>query len=392
MIAVSSACVACCCLTTMAHAKTPTHHLDVAGGGAAWVSPYIGGNGYLLASYQRLDGWRGMRSELLYNTDTLQLSASNIVVSDALHVGGYVKGQAGAAGVLINYFERGQSVPERTFGASYVQGAATVGVYTAPLFLDLELGVRRWAFTRLPDRTAQEFVLPPNMWTFEPRVRVTWWRFEHDDAFSSQHRQTWRLRGIGAGLELAQDIRRRWQPWGDLEPEGGARRADERNIEGRHPVMARAWLKAGHQLHDRLRVQSALFAAVGLDEDDLTRVRVGGMNPYVISLAGMPWPAYLPDNFGAVQLSAHTALGGQHELGVFFDGVTMHRADALRAAHSGETDGQVEYLSGIGLVGDFRWGEGWQADAKVGWTLPTSSTIAEHPHIALWLSLGKRVF
>jgi hypothetical protein len=261
------------CVNTTAQAQSS--HLDVAGGGAAWVSPEPGGNGYVMASYQRLDGWRGMNTELLYNTDTLQLSAQNILIADALHLGGYLKVQAGAAGVLINYFQQGVSVPERAFGASYAQGALLMSMYEAPLFIDLELGVRRWAFSRLP-ATSERLVLPPNMWTFEPRLRMTWWRFTHDQAFSERHRQTWRLQGIGAGLELGHDVRRGWRGWGAFDAQDG-RPDDARNLDGRAPVLARAWLKAGHNLHDRLRVQSALFLSLGMDEDDLTRTRVGGL-------------------------------------------------------------------------------------------------------------------
>ncbi len=40
-----------------------------------------------------------------------------------------------------------------------------------------------------------------------------------------------------------------------------------------------------------------VFLSLGQNEDDLTRMRVGGMNPYVIPVHGLPWTSHVLGNF-----------------------------------------------------------------------------------------------
>ena len=364
--------------------------LYIAAGVENWVAPSEtrGGRGYGLVTYQKDNIARETDLDLTFNTDTLMLSARDFKLSDSVRLGGFVKGEARFAGLLVDYYEQGINQPERGFSAGFVQSAAQLDIKDAPVFIQFELGGRRWFFRRR-ETTAEDLVLPPDMWVFEPRLRLTYWKIQHDGSISDPHRHYWRVRGWGFGTELGSDYRRGWSPWGQLDDEDAS--GQLRNSSGDEPLFGRVWFRAGKQVTDRFRLQTAMFLALGRDEDDLTRVRVGGLNPYVVSLAGMPWASHLPQNFGSVQLSTHVRITGEHEVGLLLDHVQMSQADARRADYTVETDGLGAGLQGVGLFGDFRWGKGWQVHTRAGYTLP-SEYLAESPHIDVWVSAGKQIF
>lgn len=375
-------------------ASAPDHGLFVSVGadGASTVTPGLGWHGYALIHYRRRGLWRGAQLDAFYNTDTLYASVSGIALTDKLRLGAYTKAQAVGAGVLFDYYQLNRSLPERSFGASYAQAVVVLELSDAPLFLQLELGGRRWAFSAL-EGTSPALTLPADMWTFEPRLRATWWSFQHDRAFSEPHRHTWRTRGWGFGLEFGQDLRAGWRPWGALDPDV-FEEVDRRNVSGRQPLLFRGWLRAGQPLGGgRLRLQQHLFVALGDQEDDLTRVRLGGMNPYVVSLAGMPWAAFLPENFGAAQVSLMARVTGESEAGVFLDAARISEADARRVGRQGAPNELLGVgLYGVGLAGDVRLGEVWQLDLRAGWTLPNDTLGNSQPNLSAWLSLGAQVF
>ena len=236
-------------------------------------------------------------------------------------------------------------------------------------------------------------VLPPEMWTFEPRLRFTGWKFEHDEAFVDAHRHRWRLRGWGLGAELGMDFRNNWDTWGAFDPQAFDP-VDERNILGRTPMTARLWVAGGVQIIDALRLQGRLFLSAGDQEDDLTRTRVGGLNPYVLQVPGVPWAAFLPQNFGAAQASVHVLTIGQIEIGLEGTAVTMSEDDALRIDLLSTRQGPIdqrspfdEQLYGVGLFADVRLGP-YQVDATLGWA-PAVRALAEESHFSGWLSLGR---
>ncbi len=377
-------------ITGSAQEAEPEQHLYAAGGAEFWPSPDVGniGHGYGLLSYRRLDGWRGADLDLTYNTDTLMLTVRDIRISETIRLGGYLKGQVGFAGLLVDYYQQGLWVPDRGFWAGYGRGGLLVDFVNDPLFVQFDLGGRRWFFTPNDD-TNPDLTLPPDTWVFEPTMRITYWNMQHDPSFTDPHRPYWRIRGWGLGLELASHFRQDTRGWGDIE--GEVRPGENRNIANRNPIFARAWIRGGAELLDNLRGEFHLFASIGLDEDDLTRTRVGGMNPYVVQISGLPWAAYLPQNFGTIHLSAHYNIIGQHEIGVMFDAMQFSESDALRIDRDLFEFNPNATAVGIGLFGDFRWGNGWQANARLGWA-PNTQYLADSPHLATWFSLGKQIF
>lgn len=377
-----------------ARADAAQDRLYAAGGGEAWVSPEAGGHGFALVHYQRDEVVRGARLDLFYNTDTLFAGLDGLVLGDRLRAGAFIKGQVGFGGLLTDYYQRGELVEGRGFAASQAQGVVYLKIMEAPHFIDLAIGGRRWRFDRLA-RTDAALVMPEGFWALEPEVRYTYWALKHDAAFSDPHRLSWRMEGLAFGVEISTQIRSQQRPWGATEA-SGLEPVDRRNRATGDPLLVRGWARGGVALGRRARVQGMLYVAGGAREDDITRVRAGGMNPYVVPLSGLPWAAFMPDQLGATQLSGHLKLGA-HEVGLSVETLTMSRGDALRLSTPRAEDapawlpgGGSETLAGLGLFGDWRWGS-WQLDTRVGLALP-HEVLASGPHVTVWLALGKQIF
>ena len=379
-----------CSMVSASPALAQQNHLYAGLGVEVWPTPEAQGHGYGMLTYQRLDMWRGAQLELTFNTDTLFLGVRGVQLGERLSLGGFAKGEVIFSGLLVDYYERGIMAPERGFAANYVQAGVQLDVESAPVFMQLELGGSQWSFARR-EATAQDLVLPATMAVFEPRLRVTFWSIRDDVSISEPHRHYWRVVGFGAGAELGVDVREGWEPWGQREALGEDDPARLRNASGRVPLLARFWMRHGIQAHDRFRYQGALYASLGQDEDDLTRSRAGGMSPYSVSMAGMPWASLLPDNFFIVQLSAHLRVVRAHEVGVLVDAMQLAEADALRVNEETSNSGLSAAMVGAGLFTDWRWGDGWQVHTRAGYTLP-NPYMREAPHLSVWASLGKRIF
>ena len=127
------------------------------------------------------------------------------------------------------------------------------------------------------------------------------------------------------------------------------------------------------------------YSWVQKDEDDLTRVRIGGMNPYVVPLAGAPWAALLADSFIAIQMSWHFRIYRELELGFLADGLAM--SDPRRIG-----DRELGMLGGLGLFIDFQMGS-FQLDLRGGWTPSLRPSVAGNWNVFIafgwqWSSLS----
>ena len=360
--------------------------LFVAAGGELWTSPQASGHGYALVHYQRERFMDDARLDVLWNTDTALISVDGYRLGERARVGGYLKAQGGFAGLLPRYYQEGVERAQRGFLASYVQTAWTLRQEVAPHFIQLEVGGRRWDFRPAPS-SAAGLTLPDTRWELEPRLRYTYWALSYDPATDEAHRHYWRTLGLAWGVELGGNLRDRARPFGALSPEPGAGAAEDRNAGDRAVFIARAWARAGTSLGSRARVQGALFGATGAQEDDLTRVRAGGLNPYVVPLGGLPWASYLPDRLLASELSLHIKAWGDSEVGVMGQSALMPAKDLARRAGAGDAWGG---LLSAGVFGDWRWGP-WQVDTRVG-LAPAWRSPYDELSLSAWLSVGRRLF
>lgn len=301
---------------------------------------------------------------LYFNTDTLQASVENVPLgTDALQFSAGVRGELAIAGLLRDYFRDGRRVDGRGFFASYVYGYAALKWLPAMSHsLELQAAGRAWIFARDTGGTSPNLRLPTDPRVFEARLRYTFWRVTSPgDEWQSQVLFP-RVTGLATGVELGMDLRSDASAWGALDGVD-----DGRNHPGDVIVMARQWLRAGAQLSPRWRVQVDETASWGSGEDDLTRNRVGGMNPYVVPIPGLPWAAVLSERLVTAQVSVHVRpwLRWRSELGVLVSGGAFN--DPRR------TGALMEFgaLGGAAVFADLRV---WrlQVYLRAGWAFPVA--------------------
>jgi len=341
------------------------------------LTPGTPGNGWVLVDLRRPHTVRGGDLHLQWNTDTLHAALEGVRLGARVELSAGLRGQALIAGVLTNYVVDGRTDPARGFFASY--GYAFAAVKWLPgggHVVEGLLGLRRWAFTRR-ESTRADLVLPPDAWVFEPRVRYTWW------AITSGARE-WgaevfypRWQGFAASVEAGLDLRSDASAWG-----GTAGQDDPRNRPAAAIVMLRQSIRAGRTVSPRVRLQVEQHAAWGRGEDDLTRVRAGGLNPYVVAIPGVPWAALLSERLVAAQASVHLrpSPGRAHEVGVALAGGAFN--DVRRAGSLDAYGGAL----GVMAFADLRFGR-WQGYARAGYGLPLGA-FAGATRVSVMLGLG----
>ncbi len=332
------------------------HAIAVAAGGELTGSPAVGGHGFALLRYD-LDGLpRQSHFSAELNTDTLRLSYDRLRLGP-VEIGFVAAGEVLIAGLLSDYYRDGRNDPSRGFYASYAFAGAYAKASFGPHFFELAAAARRWLFTRAGD-TSPVLTLPPDAWVGELRLRYTLWMLRPDPSLYQPQRLHPRLRGVALGVEAGLDERSQAAPWGARDSSFVP--GDPRNAPGRSIFMVRQWLRAGVALHPRVRLQLDEAAAWMWNEDDLVRLRVGGLNPYSVPLAGAPWAGYLAGKLAALDASLHVRVWRDHEVGVVADGVVLDDPRRTGAGGAG-------VLAGVGAFVDARVGV-WQLDLRGGWS------------------------
>lgn len=341
-----------------------TSQQAAATGVEVWAVPgSTAGHGWVLltSDWQHRSSPLSVHAEL--NTETIRLAIHRIPLGPAgLWLGARVAGEALFAGLLADYWDNGENLTQNGFYASYISAEPVLGWDAGRQhFLELSVTGRRWFFGRSA-QTADTLLLPDVNWVAEPRLRYTWWRVQEDISLWQRQRMFRRVRGAALGVELGADFRDHHSPWGALraheESDVVPETAERLNEPGSTIVRARLWAAVGHTFHWRFRVQWRADAGLGHNEDDLTRQRIGGMNPWVATISGQPWASNITGNFATTRLSAHLRIQQEHEIGAAFDVGGVDDAD-----RTGES--AAELLWGASVFADLR-GERWQVDLHVG--------------------------
>jgi hypothetical protein len=330
------------------------HRVGIAAGGDVVLAPGVGGNGFALLRWELFGLPRRGRFMLDFNSDTLRLQLDGRF--GRIETGVQAAGEVFIAGLLTSHYRDGKNDPSRGFYASYAALAAWAKLHARPHYLELAAGGRRWFFSAT-DSTRADLTLPPEAWVGEIRLRYTLWRIDPDPSLWEAHRLHARVRGFAFGVEVGIDARSHASRWGAPD--------DPRNDPSQQTVMIKQWARAGIDLGRRVRLQLDEFACFMWGEDDLNRVRVGGMNPYSVPLAGAPWAGYLAGKLASLHASLHIRVKDRHELGLILDGVALEDSDRLGPL------GRPGLLAGIGLFADLRI-KTWQLDLRTGYspTLP----------------------
>jgi hypothetical protein len=355
------------------------HRVALLGAGEGWVFPEAGGHGIGIVGYDLLGLPMGSRFSAELNTDTLRLRYDQLRFwHGRLEFGVQATAQAMFAGQLTDYFRRGELDKGRSLFASYGMFSAFLKAnLPAHNHFQIYLGVRKWVFHRTDD-TDPAYVLPKDSWVFEPRLQYTAWWIKPDPSLRDRNRLFNRIRGFAAGLEVGLDFRTEAAPWGARD-DTAFDPVDHRNTPNDTILRLRQWLRAGWQLHDRVRTQIYQTAAFGSGEDDLTRVRVGGLNPYVVPLAGAPWASFLGDKLVSASWSWHFRLWRALEAGLNLDGVAVQDMER----QGGDSLG---WAVGLGLFLDFQI-EAFQFDLRGGWC-PTMQWQSDAGQFSMFASFG----
>lgn len=320
------------------------------------LSPELAGHGALLVAADFSGPVVGF---VVFDTETLRAGVDRVRLAEGLWLGAEAVGEYGFASLLPDYHLDGVRVPERGFAASYLGG---VGRLTwsphAEHWFRVQAGGRRWFFAAL-DATDSALTLPARRGVGELSADYTFWRMNDGDDFSWRQRAFPRVNGLAFGVGIAAWINDDDAAWGALDA-SAFEPVDPRNDADRVAYRPHVWLRAGTNLHPRLRWQVDHRAAWGVGEDDLTRARIGGLSRYVVPLAGAPWGALVSERFVSGQWSWHARVAADHELGLLLDGVAVDDPHRTGASQGG-------VLFGGAVFADLRFG-GWQLDARAGWT------------------------
>lgn len=348
-------------------------------GGDVWIGEVTGGHGYLLVHWR----WHGLgpssRLDLSLSTDTLEASLSGLELSDHLSAHASLKGEYPFGRLLPDYYRRGRRWPGREFNAGYLR--AEVGLQASDgdaHFVDLTLRGRKWWFRRL-ERTSDALQLPEDLWAFEPRLSYTYWNVRSDRSQWQPHHPFTRIRGLAVGARVGADWRSSSRAWGARGPPFSP--IDPRN-EPETPILTvRQWLEIGWPLSTPVYLRLAESAAWGSGEDDLTRSRLGGLNPWVAPVAGLPWGSIVSGRYLTGRLGLRWTGWADHEFGIFVDGGGI--ADLRR---TGALD-TLDPAMGFGALADLRFGD-WKADARIGWAYPFD-WLQSRPMLSFWVSTGR---
>lgn len=362
-------------------AQPESWHAAALGGGELTLGPQLTGHGW--ASFDSVgEGIVGNGNlRLFYNTTKLHAGIERLTFADGkLAFFGFVEGEAVISQLLNDYFERGRRISERGFKASYLLLDTKLQWYPGDhQTLELIVAARHWWFGPR-DNTSDAYALPPDTWVFEPRIGYNFWKIDVPAHEWEAHRIFPRIEGIAVGITGGFDLRSDVRPWG-LD--------DGRNDPGKVQYSVSQWLRAGWRLGPLVRLQLDEWGNYGWRQDDITRRRIGGVNPYVIPVPGLPWTGLISERLLAAQLGLHLKVkeSSQHELGLLVGGGAFN--DVTRTGDLNAYGG----AGGVSLHGDLRFGPTgrYQVNIRVSYGFPTP-WLLEPPYFAGLLAFGARIF
>lgn len=234
------------------------------------------------------------------------------------------RGEAFAAGLLLSPWTRGAPDPSRALTASYGGIEGGFVRYLGPVYLGAQLSERVYLFGGRDETTIP---VPGVTSLLSADVIAGYWQ-------PSLH--VW----VRAGIDLQ-------------NTEIQAHVAGEGVFRPRGLVAPRLELRAGWGFH----------------QTDLTRTRMGGLNPYVVPLAGAGWAEWWVENYAAGRAGL-TLQTKYVEAGVLADAAAF--------------EGTITTGLAAMLRGTFRR---WFAEATLGWapSIPRQEGVSR---LALWVLIG----
>lgn len=353
----------------------------VGGGGNFNFSPEFVGRGWV--TFEALGSGVVGNGDLrtYWNTDKIHVGIERLSFARGkLAFFAFVEGEILLAQLLRDYFERGLKIREFGFNASYVLLSPRLQWYPGKRHtLELLIPVRRWWFYASGD-TSTAYELPPDTWSFEPRIGYVYWNVRSDANALEAYRPYARIEGVAIGVRAGFDLRSESRQWGI--PDG-------RNDPAAVIYITRQWLRAGWQFAPRARLQVGQWGSYGWGEDDITRERVGGTSPYVVPIPGLPWTGLVSERLFSSQVGVHlrTKPDSPHEFGVLVAGGAFN--DVRRTGALGRFGG----TGGVALFADLRFGaeRNYQLNAHLSYGFPVE-WLLDSPYVAGLVAFSAMIF
>ena len=362
-------------VSSTAHAEG--WHGSAAGGADFAFVPETTGFGFVLFDVTGEDKVGKGDVRLHYNTDTIHLAIERVPMGENFEFSVALRGEIFMAGLLHQYYQQGLRRPELGFRASYVVLMPKIQWHFADRHtLEVLTDVRYWMFG--DKDTDPAYLLPAKTWVFEPRLGYIYWNIDSPSGEYRASKLFPRIEGIAVGASVGVDVRSDARSWGFV--------GDGRNDPTQAIWTLNQWLRGGWKTGERFRLELQETFNWGWHQDDLTRMRVGGMNPYVLVIPGLPWSANISERLAIAQLSGHIRpkKNKPQELGLLVSGGAINdpRRQGLLDSFGG--------VGGLALFTDLRWGR-WQVYARLGWAFP-SQWLLDNPHFSGFVGLGVDAF
>ena len=354
--------------------RRDTHYLLV--GGEAGFTSKLRGSGIFFYGFERKNFLGTGQLRIYYNTDKLGIFIGKIMLG-IFEFSSTLEAEALFAQTSHFYYQRGKPRNGYEFASYYLQNLYSLKWEIRDRhYLDGQINLRGWWFDGFK-RTDNEFLLPVNHFAIEQSIHYTFWGIHSHRSLEEWHWPFWRIAGIATGLKIEWISRTDARSWGSLEDR------KKRNKKSMQIGRLRQWLKFGVPIAQaNFRFQLEQFFAWGLNEDDITRDRLGGLNPYSIPLAGMPWSAFVSENYLSMRqkISWKLKKKGETEMSFFGDVAVLH--DPRR---SGDNDWGA--VTGIGVsIDGYKNGLKW--DIALGWA--PAIGYEDVLHIGFYASMGKK--
>ncbi len=258
----------------------------------------------------------------------------------------FARGEALLGGMYVHYMQDGTNKRERGFWGTYVHAGSRLGVeLTAGLRAEVEFGARAWMFNR-GVRTEDRFVMPLSFWALEPRVRV-----EYRDVEATEANLLLPY-GWSVMVEAGADFRNVTRPWGGLDAPGFG--VEKRNTLPPNAVPRRVAGRAlaGTPMGPLWFTANGEFG-YGVQEDDITRGRIGGMSHYAINMPGAAFGEFYSERY----LAVHGEMGFRANK-YLYQGVSLHWATINDPYRVGELEryGQLRGVASETRVSMMRLG------------------------------------
>jgi len=312
-------------------------HGSAAGGGDFAFVPEATGFGFVLFDVTGEDKVGKGDVRLHYNTDTIHLAIERVPMGENFEFSVALRGEIFMAGLLHQYYQQGLRLSGLGFRASYVVLMPKIQWHFADRHtLEVLTDVRYWMFG--DKDTLPAYLLPANAWVFEPRLGYIYWNIDSPGEEYRASKLFPRIEGIAVGASVGVDVRSDVRAWGFTNT---GTSIDGRNDPTKAIWTLNQWLRGGWNTGDRFRLELQETFNWGWNQDDLTRMRVGGMNPYVLVIPGLPWSvipglpwsANISERLAIAQLSGHIKpkKNKPQELGLLVSGGTIIAGAAGRS-------------------------------------------------------------